>query len=200
MKKYLAFFLAVVMTFSFAGCGGKDGGSGENPIDAAKTAFVGFMDSLKALDMQNAGKFLDAGELSSAQGEGANSDDAAITAAFSGISYNVVSVTEVSSEQVEIVADISTTDLMGVFGQCTMNVMNEYMEDKITDEQIDSRVDEIFREEIAKDDLPVAANQVTVNVKKTDGGWKVELSQELQNAILGGFPAQFEASRPQNAN
>ncbi len=198
MKRFFSFLLVLVLAVSFVGCGGN--GAKVNVEESAKAAFAGFMDALKKLDMQTAGEYSSAEMVCPVGSEEAEVSDAAVTAALSGLDYNMVSVTKVSGEQVEIVADISTVDLMGVFGQCTMIVMNEYMEGKITDEQMDARVDEVFKAEIAKEGLPVATNQVTVNVKKVGDAWKVELSQELQNAILGGFPAQLEAARPNTAN
>ena len=48
-------------------------------------------------------------------------------------------------------------------------------------------LEEIFIECISKEDLVMVKTEVDIKVIKTDKKWKIESSDELSNALLGGL-------------
>jgi len=188
--KLFSVVLVLAAMLSFAGCE-----STPPPEEEAKAVFSGLIDSIRKVDMEGAGKYIDTGTLTNVTVDDLEGGDEVIEAVFSRLSAEIVSSTVVNDGEVNITAALTTIDLTGVLGQCTQTVMNEIMTGKLSEDKLETRTEEIFKQEIAKDGLPTVANQVTVKVKNTDDGWKVEMNPEFQNAISGGFLGQVEKAR-----
>ena len=159
----------------------------ENDIKAAQEAFNNLLSAIKNIDMETAGKYLDTGTLTDVNVDSVEGGDEVTEAVFSNLESEIVTGAANPDGSVTIIADLTTIDLTGVLGQCTVLVMNELSEKELSDEQLDARIEEVFREEVKKEGLPKVTNQVDVKVKKTEAGWKVEMNDAFQNAISGGF-------------
>lgn len=213
----LALMLLLSVTVGFGGCGNTESGQNnnggqnlsenggqiannngnqsgvksseemENDQKAAQEAFENLVNAIKSVDMEAAGKYVDTGSLTDVSVDGLEGGDAVIEAVFSKLESEIVGTAYNPDGTVTVIANLTTIDLTGVLGQCTVLVMNELSSGKITDEQLDARTEEIFREEMMKEGLPTVTNQVSTTVKKADDGWKVEMNDTFQNAISGGF-------------
>lgn len=204
LVKFLAMAVVAVMMLSLSGCGGNNGAS-ENAdnggdvrnaettqltadeLKAAQSAYDGLIEAIKAVDMELAGKYIDTGNLMNVNVDDLEGGDAIIEAVFSKLESETVACVQSGPDEVGIIANLTTIDLTGVLGYCTQLFMAEVAEGKVTEEEYDSRIEEIYKEEIVKDGLPTVTNQVDVKVKLIDGVWKVELNDGFQNAISGGF-------------
>jgi len=183
MKNFLmkgaVFILAVSCCLSLSACGGQK--------QEIESTFTGLMEALRAVDLEKAGDFIDTGELNVSETVGVGGGDQVLEAVFSQLDYEIISTEITDGDAALVTAEITTIDLTAILGQSTMTVLQELAMGQITEEDIDARTEEIFKEAIKTDNLQTASNQAQITLKKTDNGWKVVANQELQNAISGGF-------------
>ena len=190
MKRFVVLLVAVVMAVSFFGCS-----NSKKNVQEAQTAFENLITAIQKADRDGAGKYIDIGTLSEVSMSEFEGVDAVLDAVFSRLSSEIVSCNDAGDGVVDIVADLTTIDLTGVLGRCTQIVMAEMAEGKLTEEQIDSRTEEVFAEEISKDGLPTVTKRVTVKVKNTADGWKIEMNNDFQDAITGGLYGAIKATQ-----
>ena len=177
LGKLIICTLVLAMILAFTACGSKN-----KPEDAV----IGLVDALKNMDMEKTEEYINSGSLTSVNVEDLPDGDMVIEAAFTNLSLEIVDVQKEGDSAV-VKSKISTLDLEAVMGQCTTMVMQELFTGKITEEQSDGRVEELFKETISKEGLPQNTTEVDVSVKRTDGKWRVISDDNFQNAISGGF-------------
>ncbi|MBQ7098035.1 MAG: hypothetical protein IJN96_08140 [Clostridia bacterium] len=193
MKRFLAVFLSVMLVLGVAGCRDK-------AQDDARSAFEKLMTAICDVDMEKAGKYLDTGSLTGVSVDDLDGADAVIEAVFSKLEWEIVSCTASDNDEAVLAAKLTTIDLTAVLEQCTKIVMDEYANGTLLDEELESRTDEVFREEIAKSDLPKITNEIDITVKRFEDGWKVEMSDELRDAVSAGFLGQIEKAKQSMQN
>jgi hypothetical protein len=59
-------------------------------------------------------------------------------------------------------------------------------------EETNKKMEEMFIECVSKEDLAMVTNEVDIKVIKVDKKWKIELAEELSNALLGGLAQAAE--------
>ena len=193
MKRFLAVFLSVMLVLGVAGCRDK-------AQDDARAAFEKLMTAICDVDMEKAGKYLDTGSLTGVAVDDLDGADAVIEAVFSKLEWEIVSCTASDDDKAVLAAKLTTIDLTAVLERCTQLVMDEYTKGELSDEELESRTDEVFREEIEKSDLPKITNEIDITMKQFEDGWKVEMSDEFRNAVSAGFLGQIEKAQQSMQN
>ena len=210
--KLVSVAVLAVLVMSLAGCGGATdskvtpsagGGSAVTPlteaeVKAAQTTYDSLIDAIVAVDTDLAGKYIDTGSLMSVSVDDLEGGDVIIESVFSKLSSETVSCVQSGHGEVEITSNLTTIDLTGVLGYCTQIYKEELEAGKISDENSDARIEEIFKEEIVKEDLPTVTSQVKVKVKLVGNEWKVQLNDEFQNAISGNFIGSVKEAQGAN--
>lgn len=59
-------------------------------------------------------------------------------------------------------------------------------------EEMTEKMNDIFNECAGKDDLAMVTNEVDIKVIKVDKKWKIEVTDEVSNAILGDLKTAAE--------
>ena len=57
---------------------------------------------------------------------------------------------------------------------------------------MNKKMEEMFIECVSKEDLSMVTSEVDIKVIKADKKWKIESSEELSNALLGGLAQAAE--------
>ncbi len=177
LKKFVPFILIFALALSFTAC------DDNNKPEVAVTNLIA---ALKEMDMEKAQQYISTSSLTTVTVDNLADGDMVIEAAFSNLSVDIIDVQKNGNTAV-VKAKMSTIDLEAIMGECTQIVMREMMTGVITDEQIDARLDEVFKETLAKEGNPVFTQEVNINTIKVEGSWKVVSDDNFQNAISGGF-------------
>ncbi len=176
-KKLIPFVLIFALALTFTACGDKN-----KPEDAVNNLIA----ALKEMDMEKAQQYINTSSLTTVTVDDLVDGDMVIEAAFSNLSVEIIDVQK-NGDTAIVKAKMSTIDLEAIMGECTQIVMREMMTGVITEEQTDARLDEVFKEALAKEGNPMFTQEVDINTIKLDGSWKVVSDDNFQNAISGGF-------------
>jgi len=57
----------------------------------------------------------------------------------------------------------------------------------LTDEELEKKSEEKYIEILKRDDIGMATTTVDIKLTENGDSWKLNLDEELQNAILGGL-------------
>ena len=89
--------------------------------------------------------------------------------------------------------NISNKDFKTVFSgyiskAFALALSSAFSNDKNAEEKMEKELETYFQEQYNSDSVPVVSNEVTLNVKKENGDWKVNYDKAaLLNAIMPGF-------------
>ena len=103
---------------------------------------------------------------------------------FSRLSYEL-GETKVEGDTATVQAKITNMDMAKVL-QAYFDELYSMAGD--SDEDIgDEKMEEVLREILSREDNETVTNEVTVKLAKKDGGWQIQTTDELANALTGGF-------------
>lgn len=189
LKRIITLGLACGLIFTVVGCG--------NPEDDAKAALDKTMTALATGDMETIVKELPGSdELEDIMGE---TDEDAMTkeqitafykALFSNLSYEAVSTKKVDDETVNITAKVSNINFGNVLTSWLQNIFSiafsnlDKSEEEITALFLDDFTTQV-NAAVEKGDI--LEQEVTIKMVKTDEGWMMDPSDDVLDAILGGF-------------
>ncbi len=179
MKRYIksiaCIFVIVSMVICFSGCG---------EIKKAEATLNKAIEELKASDSQEI-----SGEIFGE--ESVLGSDVTSFARFDKLTHEIVSSTKIDDETVVIKTKITAVDMKPVMEEYFAKVMEYAMgaafsEQPPSDEEMQSKMEEMLKECVSKEDLELITNEVDIKVLKTDEGFNIEPSEELIDALLGG--------------
>lgn len=178
-KKILAVLLIVMVLLSMVACGG-----GETPEKAVSN----MLDAVKGLDSETAEKYIDYDTLmgpTEEVTEESAEDQVLKKLFFAKLSYEIVS-SEETDEGATVTVKITNIDMADVFKNMLQKALPLAFSG-LSDEEMEQQISEIFTELISDPDAKMATNTVDVKLEKKDDQWKIELTDELTDAIFGGL-------------
>ena len=183
-KSITAIILTLILTLSLTGCG---------EVKKAETAVNGMFTAFKALNFEEAQKYVNVDEITKA-GEEANENSMLIMeTVFDNLSYEIISSEKVDNETVIVKTKVTATDMKPVLGEFLSKALeyafsNAFADPQPTEEESDKKMEEILVECASKPDLATVTNEVDIKVVKTESkDWKIEADDAVVNALLGGL-------------
>ena len=184
--------LIAALVLSLTGCG---------EIKKAETAVNNMFTAFKALDFEEARKYVDVDDMEIDElDEGDDSSDSYemyMKALFDRLDYKIISSEKVDSNTVNVTTEITAVDMKPVLGDFFVAAMEYAFSSTLddpqpTEEEINKKMEEMFIESATKPDLATISNEVVIKVVKEDEGWKIVSDDALVDALLGGVTAATE--------
>lgn len=190
IKVSTAVILAFLLMFSLTGCG---------EIEKAESAVKGMFEAFKSSNIEEAQKYVNIEDITSAGETDMTKDSAVITdTVFKNLSYEIVSSEQTDDNTVIVKTKITTTDMKPVMGEYFSKTLeytlsNVFTYSELTEEEKSAKMNEILEECVSKDNLDTVTNEVDIKVVKNDNNeWKIESDETFVNALLGGLIEAIE--------
>lgn len=190
IKVLTAVILAFLLMFSLTGCG---------EIEKAESAVKGMFEAFKSSNIEEAQKYVNIEDITSAGKTDMTKDSAVITdTVFKNLSYEIVSSEQTDDNTVIVKTKITTTDMKPVMGEYFSKTLeytlsNVFTYSELTEEEKSAKMNEILEECVSKDNLDTVTNEVDIKVVKNDNNeWKIESDETFVNALLGGLIEAIE--------
>lgn len=190
IKVLTAVILTFLLMFSLTGCG---------EIEKAESAVKGMFEAFKSSNIEEAQKYVNIEDITSAGETDMTKDSAVITdTVFKNLSYEIVSSEQTDDNTVIVKTKITTTDMKPVMGEYFSKTLeytlsNVFTYSELTEEEKSAKMNEILEECVSKDNLDTVTNEVDIKVVKNDNNeWKIESDETFVNALLGGLIEAIE--------
>ena len=171
MKKLFVVLVTAMLCFSAVGCGAK-GETAEEAVTAALTA-------MKNLDQETFSKYVDF-EVPDSQ-EGAEE----VKAMLENLSFQITS-SEETEDSATVQADITNIDMSAVMQTYIGKAFALAFSGDGT-ELTEEDASKMLMESIAENKENLVTTPVTIQLKKVEGNWKIDMDDSLQAAIYGGL-------------
>lgn len=183
IKKIAALLLILTIAFSLAGCG---------EIQKAETTINQTFKALKELDFETASNYINVDEMMESDDSTDIDSDVFSQNLFGKLEYKIISSEKIDNNTVTVKTEITAVDMKPVLTEYIQKALqyafaNAFADPQPSEEETNKKMEEIFIECISKEELVMVKTEVDIKVIKTDKKWKIESSDELFNALLGGL-------------
>ncbi|MEH7128739.1 hypothetical protein V7103_11080 [Neobacillus drentensis] len=186
MKKTFIFMTTIIIAFSLTACNL----FGPSPDEVA----TDFLTSVQKGDWEKASKYVNNKDSKKTLKELTSSKDEEtkfIQDIFKKMSFTVGKVNE-ADKKATVESTIKTVDTKIILGTIIQEAMQEALAQAFSGEETDDAAveKEMTNKLIAGVNEPSAkkvTNKVKINLVKVNGDWKVDVDQELLNALTGGL-------------
>lgn len=180
MKKISALMLAFVMVIAFTGC---------SSVKKAEKIVSDTFESLKVLDFETSGKYLDLDAMQIGDEESGLSTQLIASTLFGKLSYEIVSTEEIDKENVNVKTKITAIELEPFMQTFIESVLKKSFENltqaEMTEAEVKKQYEEIFAETAKNPNLAMKTQEVDIKVVKKDGKWIIEPDEAFTMALLG---------------
>lgn len=200
MKKHLKIIGLIVVITTMAtmltGCG--ETRKAETVINNAFTA-------LKALDLETASAHINIDKIFNdiSESDDKKTDELSLDGnvfaqnLFGKMEYEIISSEKVDKNTVIVKTKITSVNMKPVLAEYIaaafqFSLANAFANPQPTEEEQSNAMEKILNESFTKVDLEMITNEVDIKVINVDNEWKIESSDELANALLGGLPQVIE--------
>lgn len=176
MKKILAVIFIIVMMLGLVACGG-----GQKPEDVVSSALI----SIQSTDLESIPKYFKEGDIGSL---GDMEDDESMDNTkliFKNLTF-VVQEGTIDGDSAVVKTEITNLDMK--------SIMTEYMQSMMAlafsgldESEMDKQAEETLIKLLSREDNPTVTNIVDISLTKSENEWKIEMTEELLNAIVGGL-------------
>ncbi|WP_114571367.1 DUF4878 domain-containing protein [Exiguobacterium flavidum] len=182
MKKWMTLLAAAALAL-LAGCGGP------TPAETAES----YLGAVKKADLEKA-RDLSTGENTSIEQKAddlTTEEREMFAGIFEELEYDVTKE-KITGDTATVEADITNVDMAKVFGGVVQELIGDAFADAFagdtpSDAEMEQKMMTLLEKELAKKDLDRVTMKTTLQLKKVDGEWKVDTSDEVMNAVSGGF-------------
>ena len=178
MKKWLGLLSVILMCITvLVGCGS------QKPEDAV----VASLEAVKTVNIEeyntntidDVGLFAD----SDAWGDG---EKQLLDIMFHNLSYTVQNTT-VTGEEAIVTVEITSSNLENIISSALSKLIGSAMSGgDMSEEEIAAEMMNSMKEAAYSEDVEISTNTVEIQVVKSDGKWKVKMTDTLLNALGGG--------------
>lgn len=188
MKKFLSLFVVLILIAGLAGCGG------ESPEQAVTNAF----DAIKNIDGETASKYFNYDELLNAGETGEEATDAESDAESKEMAelilkhfdYKIVSSSK-DGDSATVKAEITNVDMKSVLANFISQAFILAFSG-LDEATMDQQMNDKFKELINSEDNKTVTETVDINLVKKEDGWKIDMSDDLEDSIFGGMISAAE--------
>lgn len=183
IKKIAALLLILTIAFSLAGCG---------EIQKAETTINQTFKALKELDFETASNYINVDEMMESDNSTDIDSDVFAQNLFGKLEYKIISSEKIDNNTVTVKTEITAVDMKPVLTEYIQKALqyafaNAFADPQPSEEETNKKMEGIFIECISKEELVMVKTEVDIKVIKIDKKWKIESSDELFNALLGGL-------------
>ncbi|QHI72924.1 DUF5105 domain-containing protein [Aminipila terrae] len=177
MKKFLIIFLCLFIVLTTVGCGG------EKPEQAVKS----MLDAVKAANQEAAEKYIDYDKLTDQEEDGsfASKNEEIYKLILKNLNYKILSSSE-DGDKATVKAEITNIDMKPIMDKMFSDAIALAFSG-LSDEQLEQKFNKNFEKLINNKDNKTITNTVTITLNKKDNHWKIDVSDELANAISGNL-------------
>lgn len=186
LKKLAVMIVSLAFFASLCGC---------NEVKDAESALNSAITALQAGDYEKASGYINGGEVLDSNGmlNNLENGEELVKALFARLSCKINSSEKIDNDNVKINADITAINTSNAFNNTVSQIFSLAFSGKnMSEEEMDSKMIEIFTENLSSEDAETVTNTVDINMIKTDEGWKVDANEEVQDAITGGLVSAAE--------
>ncbi len=187
MKKLGIFLLVLMLSFNVACSKG----------ETAEQATANALSAIKTLDKESLSKYMDYNDLVESNEDGnvekAEEADEQLKKIFENLDYKIVATDEKENEAV-VKAEITNVDMEKVMGEVIKSAFAEAFsqaftssEEQQSDNESEQVINEYFSQAIEENKDSKVVNTVDIKLTKVDGQWKINMNDELQNALMGNM-------------
>lgn len=185
VKKLLAVILSAALVLSLAACGPK--------IDPPETVVNNALTAFKASDFETAAKYFNE-DPKTAINDAENEEDTALADEFTAtilgsLEWEIVS-SEENGDTAAVKTKIKSVDMSLVISDYISQAF-AYIFSDLSEEELDSKYSEILLNSIKNHTDDLKETEVDIKLNKADGGWIINMDDELVDAILGGMLTAF---------
>ncbi len=189
MKKIISTLLMIVLMLSLTACGGGE---------SAEKATINTIEAIKTVDKETLSKYMDYNELvniNDADNEEDSQDNEDGTEyignIFKNMKYKITSSKE-NGDTAVVSVEITNVDMSNVFTLYIQEAMSlalsqAFSEEGQTDEDMDAQMTQLLIDIIEENKATTVTNNVDINLTKVDKQWKVNVDENLQNALMGNL-------------
>jgi len=188
VKKILVLILMVSCIFlSLTGCGGD---KKETPEEAVTNA----LNAVKNLDKENISKYFGTDNVFNEDEK--EQQDEEFTEEYTKLfveklTFKILS-SDIDGENATVKTEITNIDAMKALQKYLEEAFTEalssaFQQNELTDEELEKKSEEKYIEILKRDDIGMATTTVDIKLTENGDSWKLNLDEELQNAILGGL-------------
>lgn len=185
MKKIISTLLMMVLMVSLTACGG----------ESAEKAAINTIEAVKTYNKDALSKYLDYDKLVDINESGNESTDkegeAYIKNIFKNMEYKITSSVE-DGDTAVVSAEITNIDMNNVFTLYIQEAMGiamsqAFSEEAQSEEDMKTQMNQLLVKIIDENKDTTVTNNVDISLTKVDKQWKVEIDEELQNALMGNL-------------
>lgn len=186
-KKLVLIFVSVFMLFLLSGCNEE-----KKAVETLNSAVA----ALQSGDFETAAKYIKNNENLTDNEFFKNTVNAAEAgkAVFSKMSCEVNSVEKTDNKNVVINADVKNVDMKSIISNSISELFSLAFsnalaseEDQMSDEEMQNKMMELIINGINAEDTAVVSKNIDIKVVKTDDGWKVNVDENVADAVTGGM-------------
>lgn len=182
-KKVFSLIMVTLLVFALAGCGTK-----ETPEQAITNA----LNALKVLDKATVSKYMDYDSMVLTEGE-SNEIDKNNQLFLENLTFNLKEA-NISGDTATVEAEVTNINMPFIFNEYISRYISSSLSisvpaegEEVTTEDPQEVSDRILKEVIEEKKTETVTNNITINLYKEGGNWKIEVDEDLQNAVFGNF-------------
>lgn len=197
MRKIMIMFFVVALILT--GCGGdkseptgtevkaaKKEGKLETPEEAVSNA----LNAVKNLDSKTINKYFGVDSVMSNNSDITQGEENA-KLIVEKLQFEILS-SEVNGDIATVKTQLTNIDMPAVLAEFLQQGMsfafeNAFSGNPLSDEELEKKTEQMFIDILSKDGNATTTTTVDIDLSKTGDNWKINLDEQLQNAILGGL-------------
>lgn len=185
MRKIILLFISALLVFTLVACSSK-----ETPKEVVEKG----ISAIKNLDLIQIQKYFNAEDITDENdvfGEDFDIENAEIFALMTkNISYEIINEdTGDKSATVEAkITNINMAIIMREFiTQALILAFEQMGETEVDEEEMQKQMEDLLIDLLSKEDNEMITTEVNIKLNEVDGEWKIDLNDELVNALFGGL-------------
>ncbi len=185
MKKIIVLFLSVLLLFAIASCSSKE--TPEEVVDNGLTAII----NLDLITMQ---KYFDSEDISEEDdifGDGFEDQNIEnVELLVKNLEFEIIS-SSIDDDEAIVETKITNINMSIVMEeyitQAFILAMSSIGEEEVDEDAMQKEMEELFTELLSEENVEMITIDVDIKLNDVDGNWKIDLNDELINALFGGF-------------
>jgi hypothetical protein len=170
--------------------------------ETAEQATINVLNAVKTLDEDTLSKYMNYNDLVETNEDGNDLEsEEHVKKIFENLEYKIVSSEEKENEAI-VKVDITNIDMEKVMAETMKSALSEAfsqafssMDEQQSEEEYDDMFNEYFNRAIVNNKDSKVINTVDIKLTEVDGKWKIDMDDDLQNALMGNLLSvvkQFE--------